>query len=204
MPGGPARRRFVACPGYARGMTEIHEQLALAAQEAARLDRGVDVTQLSNPTPCPGYDVRALAAHLMQEIVLHGWDLAAATRQGTGVLRGDDGHGAALDRARRGRQTGRRLVPGAGADGQHLTSGPRGGPVGARSELARHLARSRRSLSAAAAPPLPAPQRNNSDSPSRRPPEARGHHGTHPEKRRARGALLVTIAKRAPRSQLAG
>lgn len=62
-------------------MTEIHEQLALAAQEAARLARAVNVTQLDDATPCPGYDVRALAAHLLQEIVLHGWDLAAATGQ---------------------------------------------------------------------------------------------------------------------------
>lgn len=62
-------------------MTEIHEQLAAAAQEAARLARGVPVTQLAGRTPCPEYDVRALAAHLMQEIVLHSWDLAAATGQ---------------------------------------------------------------------------------------------------------------------------
>ena len=62
-------------------MTEIYEQLALAAQEAARLARGVNVTQLNDATPCPGYNVRALAAHLMQEIVLHSWDLAAATQQ---------------------------------------------------------------------------------------------------------------------------
>lgn len=44
----------------------------------------VQVTTLGAPTPCPEYDVRALAAHLMQEIVLHGWDLAAATRQAPG------------------------------------------------------------------------------------------------------------------------
>jgi hypothetical protein len=62
-------------------MTEIYEQLAVAAQEATRLARGVDVTQLTDPAPCPGYDVRELAAHLMQEIVLHSWDLAAATWQ---------------------------------------------------------------------------------------------------------------------------
>lgn len=62
-------------------MTDIYEQLALAAQETARLARGVNVTQLDDATPCPGYDVRALAAHLMQEIVLHSWDLAAATQQ---------------------------------------------------------------------------------------------------------------------------
>lgn len=65
-------------------MTEIQEQLALAAQEAARLARGVYPAQLTGPTPCPGYDVRGLAAHLMPEIVLHGWDLAAATRQTPG------------------------------------------------------------------------------------------------------------------------
>lgn len=62
-------------------MTEIHEQLASAAQEAARLARGVEAARLAGPTPCPEYDVRALAAHLMQEIVLHSWDLAAATGQ---------------------------------------------------------------------------------------------------------------------------
>jgi hypothetical protein len=62
-------------------MTEIYEQLALASQEAARLARGVNVAHLNDATPCPGYNVRALAAHLMQEIVLHSWDLAAATQQ---------------------------------------------------------------------------------------------------------------------------
>jgi hypothetical protein len=62
-------------------MTDIHEQLAMVAQEAARLARGVRPAQLTDPTPCPDYDVHALAAHLMQEIVLHSWDLAAATRQ---------------------------------------------------------------------------------------------------------------------------
>lgn len=62
-------------------MTEIHEQLAAAAQEVARLARGADPAQLADATPCPGYDVRALAVHLMQELVLHGWDLAAATGQ---------------------------------------------------------------------------------------------------------------------------
>lgn len=53
----------------------------MAAQEAARLARSVGSAQLADPTPCPEYDVCALAAHLMQEIVLHSWDLAAATRQ---------------------------------------------------------------------------------------------------------------------------
>lgn len=62
-------------------MAEIHEQLAAAAQEVARIARGVGPAQLAGSTPCPGYDVRALAVHLMQEIVLHGWDLAAATGQ---------------------------------------------------------------------------------------------------------------------------
>ncbi|TDB91084.1 hypothetical protein E1264_02800 [Actinomadura sp. KC216] len=62
-------------------MADICEQLAIAAQEAARLARGVNSTQLTDRTPCPEYDLRALAAHLMQEIVLHSWDLAAATRQ---------------------------------------------------------------------------------------------------------------------------
>ena len=62
-------------------MTEIHEQLAAAAEEAVRLARGMHAAQLTGPTPGPEYDLRALAAHLMQEIVLHSWDLAAATRQ---------------------------------------------------------------------------------------------------------------------------
>jgi Mycothiol maleylpyruvate isomerase N-terminal domain len=62
-------------------MTEICEQLAGAAQEAARLARAVNPAHLTGRTPCPGYDVRALASHLMQEIVLHSWDLAAATGQ---------------------------------------------------------------------------------------------------------------------------
>jgi hypothetical protein len=62
-------------------MTEIHEQLAAAALEAACLARAVDPAQLGDPTPCPDYDVRAMIAHLMQEIVLHSWDLAAATGQ---------------------------------------------------------------------------------------------------------------------------
>jgi hypothetical protein len=62
-------------------MREVNEQLALAAQEAARLARGVDPSRMDDPTPCPEYDVRTLAAHLMQEIVLHGWDVAVATGQ---------------------------------------------------------------------------------------------------------------------------
>jgi hypothetical protein len=66
---------------YPEDMSQIHEQLGMAAQEAARLARGVHAAQLSAPTPCPDYDVRALAAHLMQDIVLHSWDLAAATGQ---------------------------------------------------------------------------------------------------------------------------
>lgn len=65
-------------------MTQIHEQLAAAADEVARLARGADPARLAGPTPCPDYDVGALAAHLLQEIVLHGWDLAAATGQTPG------------------------------------------------------------------------------------------------------------------------
>lgn len=49
--------------------------------EAARLARAVDPARFSAATPCPDYDVHALIAHLMQEIVLHGWDLAVATGQ---------------------------------------------------------------------------------------------------------------------------
>jgi hypothetical protein len=48
-------------------MTEIHEQLALAAGEAARLARNVDASRLDDPTPCLEYDARDLAAHSMQE-----------------------------------------------------------------------------------------------------------------------------------------
>lgn len=62
-------------------MTDLHEQLAIAAREAIRLAGRVDPEQFDNPTPCPAYDVRALIAHLMQEIVLHSWDLAVATGQ---------------------------------------------------------------------------------------------------------------------------
>jgi hypothetical protein len=62
-------------------MPEIHEQLAIAALEAARLARAVDPSQLGAQTPCPDYNVRELAAHLLQEIVLHSWDLAVATGQ---------------------------------------------------------------------------------------------------------------------------
>ena len=63
-------------------MTEdIYEQLALAAQEASRLARKASPRHLTHPTPCPDYDVRALATHLLQEIVIHSWDLAAATHQ---------------------------------------------------------------------------------------------------------------------------
>lgn len=62
-------------------MREIQEQLAVAAHEAVRLARGVEAARLDDATPCPAYDVRTLAAHLMQEIVLHGWDLAVATGQ---------------------------------------------------------------------------------------------------------------------------
>ena len=68
-------------------MTEVHEQLAEAAREAARLASGAGADQLADRTPCPDYDVRALIVHLMQEIVLHSWDLAAATRQVPKVLR---------------------------------------------------------------------------------------------------------------------
>jgi hypothetical protein len=66
---------------YSDGMPEIHEQLATAALEAARLARAVAPSQLGAPTPCPDYNVRELAAHLLQEIVLHSWDLAVATGQ---------------------------------------------------------------------------------------------------------------------------
>ncbi|MFD7160517.1 maleylpyruvate isomerase N-terminal domain-containing protein [Kribbella sp. NPDC059898] len=62
-------------------MTEIHEQLAVAAREADRLAGAVDPDRLGDSTPCPEYDVRSLIAHLMQEIVLHSWDLAVATGQ---------------------------------------------------------------------------------------------------------------------------
>lgn len=49
--------------------------------EAARLAGGVDPARLGEQTPCPDYDVHALIAHLMQEIVLHSWDLAVASGQ---------------------------------------------------------------------------------------------------------------------------
>ncbi|MFF0267172.1 maleylpyruvate isomerase N-terminal domain-containing protein [Kribbella sp. NPDC004536] len=62
-------------------MRQIHEQLVAAVREAERLARAVDPDQLGDPTPCPDYDVRRLIAHLMQEIVLHSWDLAVATGQ---------------------------------------------------------------------------------------------------------------------------
>jgi hypothetical protein len=55
--------------------------LAAAAEEAARLARGVREDQLTNLTPCPDYDVRAMLRHLLQEVVLHSWDLAKATGQ---------------------------------------------------------------------------------------------------------------------------
>lgn len=57
------------------------ELLATAADEAARLARGVREDQLTDPTPCPDYDVRAMLRHLLQEVVLHSWDLAKATGQ---------------------------------------------------------------------------------------------------------------------------
>jgi hypothetical protein len=62
-------------------MMEIHEQLAAAACEAVRVARAVDPDQLGDATPCSEYDVRGLVTHLMQEIVLHSWDLAVATGQ---------------------------------------------------------------------------------------------------------------------------
>lgn len=62
-------------------MSDIRAQLEAAAHEVARLARGADAAQLHDPTPCPDYDVTVLLAHLMQEMVLHGWDLAAATGQ---------------------------------------------------------------------------------------------------------------------------
>jgi hypothetical protein len=57
------------------------ELLAVAAEEAARVARGMREDQLTHPTPCPDYDVRAMLRHLLQEIVLHSWDLAKATGQ---------------------------------------------------------------------------------------------------------------------------
>ena len=57
------------------------ELLAVAAEETARLARGVRENQLTDPTPCPDYDVRAMLRHLLQEVVLHSWDLAKATGQ---------------------------------------------------------------------------------------------------------------------------
>ncbi|HEY1705869.1 MAG TPA: maleylpyruvate isomerase N-terminal domain-containing protein [Trebonia sp.] len=77
-------------------MPQIHEQLAIAALEAARLARAVDPSQLGDPTPCPDYDVRELTAHLLQEIVLHSWDLAVATGQTARFP--DDVVAAVLDR----------------------------------------------------------------------------------------------------------
>ncbi|MGZ0146040.1 maleylpyruvate isomerase N-terminal domain-containing protein [Kribbella sp. WER1] len=48
---------------------------------SGRLAAAVDLDQLDAATPCPDYDVRGLLTHLMQEIVLHSWDLAVATGQ---------------------------------------------------------------------------------------------------------------------------
>ena len=62
-------------------MSEIRDQLEAAAHELARLARGADPSRMDDPTPCPGHDVGTLMVHLMQEMVLHGWDVAAATGQ---------------------------------------------------------------------------------------------------------------------------
>jgi uncharacterized protein (TIGR03086 family) len=43
----------------------FHPQLASAAEEAARITAGVTPEQLTGPTPCPDYDTRALANHLV-------------------------------------------------------------------------------------------------------------------------------------------
>lgn len=77
--GVPRRRRRGIDDGM--DITDIRDQLAVAAREAARLAGGVPADRLAGRTPCPDYDVRALAEHLTQEIVLHCWDLAVATGQ---------------------------------------------------------------------------------------------------------------------------
>ena len=43
----------------------FHEHLAAGAAEAARITSGVTAGQLGDPTPCPEYDTRALANHLV-------------------------------------------------------------------------------------------------------------------------------------------
>ncbi|MFG1807148.1 TIGR03086 family metal-binding protein [Streptomyces sp. NPDC049040] len=44
---------------------DFHAQIADSAREAARITAGVDRDRLTAPTPCPGFDTRALANHLV-------------------------------------------------------------------------------------------------------------------------------------------
>jgi uncharacterized protein (TIGR03086 family) len=58
----------------------IHPQLSDAAAEAARITAAITPGQLAGPTPCPEYDTRALANHLVAYTGL-GMELRARREQ---------------------------------------------------------------------------------------------------------------------------
>ena len=89
------------------GAMTFHEHLAAGAAEAARITSGVTPGQLGDRTPCPDYDTRALANHLVAYTGI-GMELRArrephpedlATRDFTADPRWAAGYAEQLDRS---------------------------------------------------------------------------------------------------------
>jgi uncharacterized protein (TIGR03086 family) len=85
----------------------LHPRLASAAAEAARITAGITPRQLTGATPCPAYDTRALANHLVAYTGI-GMELRArrephpddlATRDFTAEPRWAAAYAEQLDRA---------------------------------------------------------------------------------------------------------